>query len=408
MATTVNSASEHDAESGVARRCDDGSFGWAKPSVCGVTAESTSPVGQLNPPDDEYWMVVAGTTSDGRHRLSVHRVTALGDGFAEQEVAGLDLESAPQCLMPDRHRGVLLGRASRNPDGHALDSFALRSNTNGGVDLVRTHTVATFPIPVHLARSARRPASTDSTAQIADPAQSTATDPLIAVSHFWEGQVGLHRWQVDGSLCPVGVIEGFGSSVHERQKTSHAHSSLIIGDDLYVADFGADVVRRYRHGSLAATWVAPPGSGPRHLADVTGGVIAVNTELTNRLHLLDAHSLVEFGGADAHGWSSLPPWHVGHNQASDLTYIADGSIALVGHRGLNGLAVHQIRDGEARATDWIPLRGAPRVIAPGPAGMLAVAAEGNGWVQILRPDTSRYVEAFAFQPYATTTSVSFW
>ncbi len=353
-------------------------------------------------------LAVAFTSEDGQHQLAVYE---LGEGTA-RPVAAAVLESAPQCLIADAERGMLLGRANRRYDGHGLDCFRLPGaalpgamgaaapadqapgsgdSAGDGLLLEQVSSRQTFPIPVHL----------------------VADGPRVAVSHFWQGQVAIHDWLPDGSLAPLVVIEGFGSSVHERQQSSHAHSALLDRDMVYVADFGADAVRRYRlaghsantsvTATLEATWSAPPGAGPRHMARLADGTIVLVTELANTVQLLDPVTLAALGPAQA----SLPPDFTDHNQASDIHFLVDHGLLLVGHRGMNSLALHRIEGTTAPVTDWFALRGAPRVIAVGPDGLVAIACEDNGWVQILDCSGVTPVEVQAFCCGINAASVCF-
>lgn len=316
-------------------------------------------------------LALVGTTDEGRHRLSIHRASS----DRVETLAEAELPSPPQALIVDATRRLLVARAG-DPGGHALDVFAFRG------DLALHHSQPTLPVPVHLAADAGR----------------------VAVSHYRGGEVVVHDWPAGGPLVPTRVIEGFGSSVHERQRSSHAHAALLAGDDVYVADFGADAVRRYRDGALQATWAAPPGSGPRHLVRLPGGTIALVCELSSTVHLLDGSTLAERGAPAP----SLPPGFVSHNQASDIQLLADDRTLVVGHRGLDALAVHRLDDRSGPAVDWMPLRGAPRVIAVGPRRLIAVACEDNGWVQVLEHrSTSGFREQAAFQVGTSAVAVQF-
>ena len=174
----------------------------------------------------------------------------------------------------------------------------------------------------------------------------------IAVANYASGSVALYRLDPTSGL-PIGapvVHEASGSGPNpERQQSPHAHWVGFSLDNrwLYATDLGADVVRAFvfdaGQGTLGApttAFVAPPGSGPRHLLlhpqHPRSAYLAC--ELTNALIVMDvegpvlrARGTVSTLPADATGPSIVA--HLAANVAGDRLYVSnrgDDSIAVFG------------------------------------------------------------------------------
>lgn len=295
--------------------------------------------------------------------------------------ASIVLDASPQYVLADADRGVLLA-LTRDPDGHCLQAMQRR-----GDEWTITARADTFPVPVHLSEDCQT--------------------GIVYTSHYRDGQVTAHRWGTDGTLDRLDVIAGFGSGPHPRQASTHAHGTAATEDRVYVADFGADAVRCYlRSGSthtLVASWNAPPSSGPRHLAILPDGHVAVLTELGGRVHILDGVDLAErvVGGERA-----LPADYSAHDQASDLRLVLGGRALLTGHRGHDSLAIHSLDGPRTRVIGRFELRGSPRSIDHA-GSLVAVAAEDTGWVQICEWVGGSLRERFAVQLDGGAAAVAF-
>lgn len=131
-----------------------------------------------------------------------------------------------------------------------------------------------------------------------------------------------------------------GSGPHPRQESSHPHSSLVVGNQLAVADLGTDQIRFYplADGGLVdqpEIVRLPPGSGPRSLT-AGGSLVACSLELEPGVAWLER--------ADGH-WRStissleLPP----PAQPSEIV-LADGR-AVIAVRGTDVLGLVSREDG---------------------------------------------------------------
>ena len=164
------------------------------------------------------------------------------------------------------------------------------------------------------------------------------------------GSVALYRLDPTSGLpiaTPV-IHEASGSGPDpERQQSPHAHWVGFSLDNrwLYTTDLGADVVRAFAFDAGPGTldspttaFVAPPGSGPRHLVfhpqHPRSAYLAC--ELSNRLIVLDvegaafrARKTVSTLPTDATGRSIVA--HIAVNAAGDRLYVSnrgDDSIAV--------------------------------------------------------------------------------
>jgi 6-phosphogluconolactonase len=113
---------------------------------------------------------------------------------------------------------------------------------------------------------------------------------LVAGAELWVANYGdgtVTVFTLDGAGAftgPVRVHAGSGSGPDpERQSGPHAHSTTLVGDERWVADLGADVLRRFSGDTELEPVRLPAGSGPRHLAVLPDGAVAVATELDDGL-----------------------------------------------------------------------------------------------------------------------------
>ncbi|WP_063779138.1 lactonase family protein [Caballeronia mineralivorans] len=156
-----------------------------------------------------------------------------------------------------------------------------------------------------------------------------------------------------GSL--VSTIKETGSGPNRRQASAHAHSVAVDPSGRYalVADLGAD--RVFVYGFDRAThalspddeanprsFIAPPGSGPRHLAfGLNGQFVYLLTELTAEIMVL------RWGASQGHLTlvQSLPttsPEFQGAKSGAEIAVSHDGRFVYVGNRGENALVVYRV------------------------------------------------------------------
>ncbi|WP_233856032.1 lactonase family protein [Paraburkholderia sp. HD33-4] len=183
----------------------------------------------------------------------------------------------------------------------------------------------------------------------------TASMTLLG-ANYNSGSVSSVAVDADGSVGPlVSTLAETGSGPNRRQASAHAHGIAIDPSGRYalVADLGADRVFVYRFdrathalsqddATRAATFVAPPGSGPRHLEfSANGQFVYLLTELSAQVMVFrwDAAQ-----GTLTHV-QSLPIGTDGFDGVKSGAEIApgrDGRFVYVENRGENSLVVYRV------------------------------------------------------------------
>ena len=173
-----------------------------------------------------------------------------------------------------------------------------------------------------------------------------AVDPqgrYLTVACWGDGRVFLYELDDDGGLA--GRFEAAASAGPDRP--SRAHMSLMLADGrLMTTDLGHDLLRiwNYRPGAglaLDHEVVLPRDSGPRHLAQHTGGSVFVVTEYSVDVAVVQPSaatgifSLSSVGPATQTG--ALPG-----DAGAEIALAADGRHAYVGVRGSNRMSVLQV------------------------------------------------------------------
>ncbi|QTC89881.1 lactonase family protein [Brevundimonas goettingensis] len=155
--------------------------------------------------------------------------------------------------------------------------------------------------------------------------------------------------------APSSVLHMTGSGPHRRQAAPHPHGGWIDpgGRFALMADLGADRVWVLPFDSAAqkygvadpaahAPYVAPPGSGPRHLASHPDGqTLYLICELTAEIHTLgwDART-----GVLTHRQtvSLNSPGFTGTNSGAEIAVSRDGRFVYASNRGENSLVVFAV------------------------------------------------------------------
>ncbi|WP_233806573.1 lactonase family protein [Paraburkholderia sp. HP33-1] len=175
-------------------------------------------------------------------------------------------------------------------------------------------------------------------------------------ANYNSGSVSSVAVNADGSVGPlVSTLAESGFGPNRRQASAHAHGIAIDPSGRYalVADLGADRVFVYHFdrathslsqddATRSASFVAPPGSGPRHLE------FSANGQFVYLLTELSAQVLV-FRWDAAQGTltlvQSLQISTVGFDGVKSGAEIAlgrDGRFVYVENRGENALAVYRV------------------------------------------------------------------
>ncbi len=248
-----------------------------------------------------------------------------------------------------------------------------------------------------------------------EPCHVVATDDEVWVANYGDGVAAVVP--VDprsGALAAAqpATHPHTGSGPHpDRQQSPHAHYVAVDGDRVLVSDLGTDQLRAYPRGAatdatpegaddagVAAT--LPPGTGPRHLVRLPGGVLAVVGELDAQVHLLtpDGGGWTRTGSVAA---TAVPVPEGSNALPSHVALSADGTLLTIGVRGPDVLAVHRVHhDGGTTSlhhladvplgTDAWPRHHAilagPGADAGDDALTVVVAAQGTSELLALRVD----------------------
>jgi 6-phosphogluconolactonase (cycloisomerase 2 family) len=188
----------------------------------------------------------------------------------------------------------------------------------------------------------------------AGPCHLVATDSAVWVANYGDGVAAVVPLADDGALGVPRAFPHAGTGpVVDRQEGPHAHFAHVWGDRVLVSDLGTDELRAYpldggapsgttgpSAGTVAA--VLPPGTGPRHLAELADGTILVVGELDCRLHVLvpAGPGRLEHVGSVAITGRTMSDGAAGYPSHISVA----GDLVHVGVRGPDVLSVLRVRD----------------------------------------------------------------
>ena len=173
----------------------------------------------------------------------------------------------------------------------------------------------------------------------ADPCHALVAGAALWVANYGDGVVSVVPLAADGTFAGAATPfpnTGAGPDP-DRQTGPHAHSTSVVGDELWAADLGTDEIRRFTEGTAAAPVRLTPGSGPRHLV-VTPNGVAVATELADGVTMLVAGQIV----AQAPATATAAPAGA-RNYPSHIALA--GALLTVAVRGADVLSTFAIDDG---------------------------------------------------------------
>ncbi|WP_245932888.1 lactonase family protein [Caballeronia novacaledonica] len=224
----------------------------------------------------------------------------------------------------------------------------------------------------------------------------------LLAANYVSGSVSSIQIDDDGNLMSLAsTITETGSGPNRRQASAHAHNAVIDPSGRYalVPDFGADRVFVYRFDrttralssdDAAHTFIASPGSGPRHIVFGASGRLAyLITELSAQVLVLrwDATqgrlSLVQ----------SLPITSAefqGVKSGAEIAASRDGRFVYVENRAENALLVYRVdaESGELSEMQRVSSSGSkPWGFAIDASGKwMIVANQQSGTVNVFRID----------------------
>ncbi|RKP57894.1 lactonase family protein [Pararobbsia silviterrae] len=234
-----------------------------------------------------------------------------------------------------------------------------------------------------------------------------APSMTLLAANYASGSVSSVAVNADGSVGPrVSTIAETGSGPNKRQASAHAHSVVVDPSGRYalVPDFGADRVFIYDFDRATHTltsraapgqddpraFVAPPGTGPRHLVfGASGQYVYLLTELSAEVIVLRwdaAHARLT-------PVQTLPvstPAFNGVKSAAEIALSRDGRFVYVEDRAENAIVVLSVdpASGTLSPVQRIGSGGdRPWGFAIDPSGQwLLVANQRSGSVNVFRID----------------------
>ncbi len=229
-----------------------------------------------------------------------------------------------------------------------------------------------------------------------DPCHLTVLDrgDAIVATNYTSGSVTSYPLDQEGV---PGNFESFiqhrGSGPDPmRQKSAHAHSSIVVNDQVIVADLGTDQLVSYAmgpSGSLDVTrmkrYRLTPGAGPRHMVhDSALAYLYVICELDNTIvSFAVADTLTELGSA-----STLPSDYTDASYTAQILISRDDRFIYGSNRGHNSIVVFEVLpEGELKLVQHIPTAGDhPRhfVLSPDESHLIVANRDSNNLVVFSR------------------------
>ena len=296
-------------------------------------------------------------------------------------IYAFDFDPSSGTLTP---RGLAV--ATSNPSWlviHPNGKWAYAANESG-----KQSTISAFSVD---AKSARLTLLNQLPALGEDPCYLSfdKTGKFLFVANYTSGNVVVFPILPDGKLGEhTSAIKDSGvlGPNKERQEAPHAH--WIEADTnnhlVFVADIGLDCILIYGFDPNTGKLVAPPfrvalapGTGPRHaFLSPSDRVMYVLGELrsTVTICLPDAHQLFRATQAI----STLPPDFKSRNDAAEIVVPASGSWFYTSNRGLDSIAVFDVRYQPMRLISTVSTGGKePRHFAIDPTGRFLLAENQN-------------------------------
>lgn len=174
------------------------------------------------------------------------------------------------------------------------------------------------------------------------------TRQLVYGANYHKGEVNVYRILDSGGIEAVeSLYHQEETGPHKNQDHAHVHYTDLTPDQrLVVCDLGTDRVYTYdvaENGklTLAATFVAEPGTGPRHLVfHPTQPIAYLFGELDSTVSVLAYQENGSFEKLQK--ISTLPEDFTGENGGAAIRISNDGRFLYTSNRGHNSIAVFEI------------------------------------------------------------------
>ncbi len=211
-----------------------------------------------------------------------------------------------------------------------------------------------------------------------------ATGRMLVVANYRSGSTIAYSIGEDGALSePTAFRQHEGSSVHERQKSPHAHSVDFTFDNRHVivSDLGIDKVVTFE-ADPESGGITPfsevsvtPGSGPRHFAFHPSGKFGYSLGELGSTVTVMSHAGGKFETIES--VSTLPEDFEGHSTTAEIAVHPSGRFVYASNRGHDSIAVFSIDPTGERLTRIAVIKtgGArPRNFGIDPSGRYLLAA----------------------------------
>lgn len=174
------------------------------------------------------------------------------------------------------------------------------------------------------------------------------TRQLVYGANYHKGEVNVYRILDNGGIEAVeSLYHQEETGPHKNQDHAHVHYTDLTPDQrLVVCDLGTDRVYTYdvaENGklTLAATFVAEPGTGPRHLVfHPTQPIAYLFDELDSTVSVLAYQENGSFEKLQK--ISTLPEDFTGENGGAAIRISNDSRFLYTSNRGHNSIAVFEI------------------------------------------------------------------
>jgi len=329
----------------------------------------------METPEKAYWVYFGPYTRETSKGIYRSRFNAANGELTEAELAA-EIESPSYLTI--HPNGKYLYAVSETREG-TVTGYALDAAIGGLTKINTQPTQGSSPCDLEV----------DQTGQ------------MLVVVNYGSGSTIAYKVGEDGSLSePSDFHEHTGSSVHQRQKSPHAHSIDFSADNRFamVSDLGIDKVLVYEADPAAGKLkqvgfgTVPAGGGPRHFAFHPNGKLAfANDEISSAVTAFRYDAAT--GGLEELDTVSTLPEPVEGNSTAELQVHPNGKFLYVSNRGHDSLALVTIDEATGkieRKANYPTLGETPRNFNIAPGGEYLLAANQNGdnvVVFKLNPDT---------------------
>lgn len=204
---------------------------------------------------------------------------------------------------------------------------------------------------------------------------------FLYTANYHKGEVSVYKTDEQGTLTLTDTVAHSGKSVHENQKSPHAHYFDLTPDENYLiaCDLGTDEVLTYEvneEGKLSEVdrISVAPGTGPRHIVFNPNGKYAyLFGELSSDVLAL-SYDQTSGTLSQIQTISSIPEDHTEFNGGAAIRISPDGKYVYASNRGHDSIVIYSVQEnGTLELVDYVPTEGeTPRDFNLDPSGEFVV------------------------------------